>query len=468
MRATVPFLLALASVLPAAENPPPVPRKKLSAVSVLPNGSKLHQVMFPRYDPAHHLLGMMQAREMTLVDDETISGETVHLESFNDDGSLRGQIDMVRAVFNQVKGVMNTRDRVVIHSDRLNAIGSGLCYLLDQNEGYLLGPVLTWIQNPPENAKNTETTMNTRQSPLCTTACLGMSLLTLPLTAAVPPPVSNDELTTIHEEAAPTTSFVREHASLVRNELAKDTGDAAAAAKMATTFIANAGLPVPDTDAPVPEAKPLDVQPAPADTIITCDGGMYFDDDKGVLVYLKNVHVVDPRFDLTGANELKIFLEKKEPAANSATKTTTDKSDKSNKPDKPAANAPIGSDVGAKFGEVDHVVAHGAVRFLQKQPEPGKDPIEASGSVLTYHPKTGQIIISGGYPWVKQGPTYMRAEQPNLNLRILKAGSFVTEGKWTMFGPLKQDNKPATPAKKTTPPKTGATSPKHPNQSTKP
>ena len=443
----------------------PVPRKKLSAVSVLPNGSKLQHVMFPRYDPNHHLLGMLQAREMTLVDDETISGETVHIESFNDDGTLRGQIDMVRAVFNQVKGTMNTRDHVVIHSDRLNAIGTGLCYFLDQNEGYLLGPVLTWIQNPPENAATTETTMNTRPSPLCATACLGISLLAQPLPATVPPPVSASELTTIHEEAAPTTAYVRDHATLVRNELAKDAGDAAAATKMATTFIANAGLPVPDTDSSIPEAKPLDVKPAPADTIITCDGGMYFDDDKGVLVYLKNVHVVDPRFDLTGANELKIFLEKKEPAANSSSKpgaksdkpgTKSDKSDKSAKSDKSEKSdkpAGIGSDVGSKYGEVDHVVAHGAVRFLQKQPEPGKDPIEASGSVLTYHPKTGQIIISGGYPWVKQGPSYMRAEQPNLNLRILRAGSFVTEGKWTMFGPLKQENKP-------TPPPNGSTQPK--------
>ena len=490
MRAIFPFLFVLAPALPAAEAPVAVPRKKLSAVSVLPNGSKLQHVMFPRYDMDHHLLGMLKANEMTLVDDENISGETVHIESFNEDGSLRGQVDMVRAVFNQLKGVMNTRDPVAIHSDRFNAMGTGLCYHLDQNKGYLLGPVLTWIQNPTESADTTETTMNTSQSPLCSTACLAMSLLTLPLTAVVPPPVSNNELTTLHEEAAPTTSVLREGAAMVMADLAKDTGDAAAAAKIATSFITNAGIPVPDTEPPAPEPKPLDVKPAPNDTIITCDGGMYFDDDKGVLVYLKNVHVVDPRFDLTGANELKIFLEKKEPEnPPSATHKPGDKSapkpprkpgDKPTKPasntgdktvskpaakpgDKPAAKpdakAPLGSDIGAKFGEVDHIVAHGAVRFLQKQPEPGKEPIEASGSILTYHAKTGQIIISGGYPWVKQGPTYMRAEQPNLNLRILQSGSFVTEGKWTMFGPLKQDNKPATPPK-STPPK-GATNLKH-------
>jgi len=468
LRAIVPLLLVLAPALPAVETPAPVPRKKLSAVSVLPTGSKLQNVMFPRYDPEHHLLGMLKAREMTLVDDETIAGEVVHIESFNSDGSLRGQVDMVRTVFNQVKGLMNTRDPVVIHTDRFNAIGTGLCYFLNQNNGYLIGPVITWIHNPPENAESTETSMNTSPSPLRTTAGLAMSLLTLPLTAAVPPPVSNGELATIHEEAAPTTSFLHAGAAKVTADLAKDTRDAAAATKTATSFIADAGIPVPDTDPPVPapEPKPLDVKPAPGDTVITCDGGMYFDDDKGVLVYLKNVHVVDPRFDLSGANELKIFLEKKAPenpsdsAHNPGDKPAPEVTPKPGttpaKPgDKPAPNDPLGGGFSAKFGDVDHIVANGAVRFHQKQPEPGKEPIDASGSIFTYHANTGQIIISGGYPWVQQGPTYMRAEQPNLNLRILKSGAFNTEGKWTMFGPLKQDDKPKheNPPKANTPPK---------------
>ena len=38
---------------------------------------------------------------------------------------------------------------------------------------------------------------------------------------------------------------------------------------------------------------------------------MYFDSDEGVFVYLKNVRVTDPRFTMSGANELKVFLGKK-------------------------------------------------------------------------------------------------------------------------------------------------------------
>ena len=81
-------------------------------------------------------------------------------------------------------------------------------------------------------------------------------------------------------------------------------------------------------------------------------------------------------------------------------------------------------------------MANGAVRIVQKQPEAGKEPIEASGAFFTYHAQTGQIILSGGYPWVKQGHTFMRAKEPNLNLRVMKNGSFVTEGNWDMSGRL--------------------------------
>ena len=68
----------------------------------------------------------------------------------------------------------------------------------------------------------------------------------------------------------------------------------------------------------------------------------------------------------------------------------------------------------------------------------GKEPIQASGAVFTYHLKEDRVTISGGSPWVVQPPaTYLRAMQPNLVLRISpKAGSFITEGRWEMGGKL--------------------------------
>ena len=429
MRAILPALLILTPALLAAEEQATDSRKKLSAISLLPDGSQLHGVMFPRYDENHGLTGVLQAMAMTLVNADTISGETVAIEFFNPDRSQRARVDLTRAVFNQATGLLEAKESVIMHGDRLSALGTGLHYAFEDGQGFLFGPVTTWIQNP------TATPMNSSQSPLRNTALVGISLLALPLTATPPPAVTPGELAAIHADAASTAATAKQAATSARTDLAKDSSDAAAASTAANKFIAQAGIPTPDAEPTATEIKPLDLKPGPDDTVITCDGGMYFDADEGVMVYLKNVRVTDPRFNLSGANELKIFLGKKPAAApKKPTDKTTDKP--ADSPKKPANKDPLGSGPGAKFDDVERIVASGAVRILQKATEAGKEPVEASGAICTYHPKTGQIILSGGYPWVKQGATFMRAEQPNLILRILKTGSFVTEGKWVMGGPL--------------------------------
>ena len=171
-----------------------------------------------------------------------------------------------------------------------------------------------------------------------------------------------------------------------------------------------------------PAAAPLDVKPGPTDTLIACDGGMYFDADQGVFVYLKNVRVNDPRFTLTGANELKIFLAKK----------PEDKSAK--KPEGQDLNPASESVLTSAMSSASSPPARSA--SSRRKPNRGRKPVEASGAIFTYHPDTGEIVLSGGYPWVKQGTTFMRAKEPNLILRIQKYGSFVTEGNWDMGGKL--------------------------------
>ncbi|MCX6868585.1 MAG: hypothetical protein NTV46_20740 [Verrucomicrobia bacterium] len=430
MRAILQVLLVLTSALPAADNPAPVARKKFSSISLLPDGSKLHHVMFPRYDNNLSLIGVLKVRDMTLVNVDTISGENVTIEFCNADSSPRGRADLTKAVFNQAKGILESEESVIMQSDRINAMGTGLYYAFDQGEGFLIGPATTWLQQP------TATPMNSSNSPRPSTALFGMALLTLPLAAAPPPAVTTGEHAAIQADAASMEPVASQSATVARADLTKDRRDAATAAAAANKFVAQAGLSGVDAELPATEGKPLDVKPGPNDTVISCDGGMYFDADEGVFVYFKNVRVTDPRFALSGANELKIFLEKK--PAKTAQKPATTPEESTTTPDKPAKKDPSKLALGSKFGEVERIVANGAVRILQKQPDKGKAPIEASGAIFTYHPNTGQIIISGGYPWVKQGTTFMRAKEPNLILRILKTGSFVTEGNWDMGGNIEQ------------------------------
>lgn len=96
------------------------------------------------------------------------------------------------------------------------------------------------------------------------------------------------------------------------------------------------------------------------------------------------------------------------------------------------------ANIGAGFEDVERILATGAVRLLQKQGGEGKPPIEASGAIFNYNVKTGEIVVTGGYPWFKQGANYLRASEPDLTLRIQRSGSFSTQGKWQMGGELNQ------------------------------
>ena len=151
---------------------------------------------------------------------------------------------------------------------------------------------------------------------------------------------------------------------------------------------------------------------------------MYFDADEGVFVYLKNVRVADPRFSLTGANELKIFLAKK-PEETSA-----------KKPDRTRNPAWASARNSAMSNASSPPARCASSRSSPRQARSRSKPAARFSPIIS---ETGEIVLTGGYPWVKQGTSFMRANEPNLSLRIQKNGSFVTEGNWDMGGNLDQD-----------------------------
>jgi len=408
-----------------------LPKKKITSFTLLPDGSQLQGVMLPRYDQDHNLVGALKARAMTLVNAGQIAGETVSIEFFNPDQSQRGRIDLVKATFYQEKGYLVAKEPVKIKTDRMTASGSGLYYAFERGEGFLPGPATTII------LASTETTMHLPTSPLRATAMLGMSLVTQSLSAAPPPTLTPAQLAALQADAASKAPAAAAANTAARAALDADLADAATASKAAATFLAKADLPAAPAAADSAVAKPLDVQPGPAATVIHCEGGMYFNADEGVLVYMKNVTVKDPRFDLSGANELKIFFGKK-PAKTAQKDESKAPENTSNPKAADKAKAGFGGSVGANLGDVERIVATGAVKIDQKATA-GKEPIKASGAVFTYNLKADEMVLSGGYPWFTQGATYMRAKEPDLILRISpKTGSFVTEGNWEMGGNLEQ------------------------------
>jgi hypothetical protein len=430
------ILTILALISPAAEGAGQAASasgKNIQSIALLPDGSQLQGVMLPRFDENRNLVGVLKAGAMTLVNAGQIAGETVSIEFFNPDRSPRGRIDLARATFLQEKGFLVTNDPVKIQTDRVTASGNGLYYAFERGQGFMPGPATTTLKNPTET-----TTMHAPHSSLRATAVVGLSLITQSLVASPPPPLTAAETASLRADASPKALVAGAAVASAHASLDADLAASTAASQAAASFLATVDLPVPAADEPA--SAPFVPQSGPDETVIDCQGGMYFDADEGVLVYLKNVTVKNPRFDLSGANELKIFFGKKR-AAKAAAKpgdaSPTSSGDPTEKtPTKLVAG--FGKNVGGNFGDVERIVATGAVKIDQRAAA-GKEALKASGAIFSYNLKAGQIILSGGYPWFTQGTTYMRAKEPNLILRIFpKTGTFVTEGNWEMGGNLEK------------------------------
>lgn len=381
--------------------------------------------MLPRFDENLKLEQLLIAKGVTLIQAGKFAGQSVSLELFNPDRSPRGRIDFEKAVIDQQASLLSTSQPVQIRTSRMQTSGTGLFFEYERHQGFMTGPVTTLLHPSSET-----TTMQNPTNSLRATAAVGMSLMAPALHAAPPTAPTQSEVAAIHADAGSKSPAVATAVAEAHASLDADLTDSAAATQAANTFIADHQVPPVKLSNPR-TAKPLDVEPNPTDTIIHCEGGMYFDAEEGVLVYLKNVTVKDPRFDLSGADELKIFFGKKPDAPKPNPDQDKAQAKAEEKPKTMAITPPR-----ANLGNPERIVATGAVRIDQKNAA-GKEPIKASGAIFRYNIKSDEAILSGGYPWFTQGATFMRAKEANLILRIYpKTGSFVTEGNWEMGGNL--------------------------------
>lgn len=395
--------------------------RKLPASELLPDGSQLHGVVIPRHNKQRQLVSALMADVVTLVNDEMIAGTGVTIDFYGDGGRRDARIKLTEATFNQTAGIMHASEDVTIDANTYRARGTGLHFALRETRGLLTGPAVTWMDTQPETA------MKTTTPALIGAAGIALvSQTTTPVRAEISHPATPGVTVAATQEGPIARARTEADEKLKRDIETSATTDAEVkefVEKIPLDYEKLTGSkPTP------PPAEPLAFEPGPDHTVVKCEGGMYFDAEKGLLVYLKNVQVKDPRYTLSGADILKIYMGKSEAKPDSKPKPTAENGGK---------DGPV-PDMGANFDSVEKIVATGAVRLLQGAVEKGKQPVEASGAVFSYHPGSGDILLSGGYPWVRQGDFFARAKEPDLTLRMKKDGSFVTEGNWEMGGRLNQ------------------------------
>ncbi len=382
---------------------------------MLPDGSQLKGVMLPRYDEKRRLVGVLKADVMRLVNAGEIAGESVAIQFFSDHQARSGRIDLAKATFFEEKQLLVAREAIKIQSDRMTASGTALHYDFGRSEGFLSGPCTIILPS------STDTAMHAKPSSLGATAAVGLSLLAQTLPAAPPPPPPEEERAEIRAAATTLAPQATEANQAARADLRETLKKSEEVTRAATAFLDKADLLAAEAQAtpasPAPEPKPLEVNPGPDDISIRPQGGFYFNMAAGVGSFLKNVTIDSPDFYLTGADEVKIFFTK--PPAG-------DKPQKSENP------------LGGKMGDIERIVATGAVLIKQKNPKPGEEPLNASGGLFSYHVKSGKIVISGRYPWFTRGSFYLRAMEPDLILSIDRDFNAHTEGNWDAGGKMDQ------------------------------
>lgn len=208
------------------------------------------------------------------------------------------------------------------------------------------------------------------------------------------------------------------------------------AEQLITTPVADPGK----TDASVKESSEKKTSAEPGKTdgeskiddsklmIVDCQDGMYFDSEEGLFVYLRDVRVTDPRFNLQCDNQLKIYLERDKEKDAKAAKKKEEEEKKQAAEGKPKDALKMPDSSTLNYSGIKSIAASGNVIVTKK----GKDGemMEARAENMTYDGKTGEIILSGGgKKSVQSGDKLLETNGPGSYIRMYGNGDVRVFGK---------------------------------------
>lgn len=155
---------------------------------------------------------------------------------------------------------------------------------------------------------------------------------------------------------------------------------------------------------------------------VNCADGVYFDMAQGLLVYMKNVSLRNPRMSLDCTGPLKIYLAQKAP---------TEKSEKpSQAPQKSNPVLPNGGNF--DFDSLKKVSASGNVVIHYTDEKGTKN--KATAEIATYDATKGEILLIGGYPTISSDGNVVRCPNKDGFIRIYGNGNvYVSHGAETIL-----------------------------------
>ncbi|MGE9271470.1 MAG: hypothetical protein ACQKBU_11760 [Verrucomicrobiales bacterium] len=389
--------------------------KDLPALDMLVEGSILREVILPQYSETLALSSVLHAERLVLVDKKTIEATNARIELYHPDESLRARVQLKQATL-QDQRYLRSKQAIAIASDDVNATGTGLVYDLDLSRGFLYGPTKT------EFSLDHRTAMNSRPSPIFPIA--GYSLMAASaLHAAELQTFSKQQLDGLDRLAQSSDKAFLVTTEAVEAQLEQTDAQVAEAETSLEQFLETAAVDIPKTTTPDLTAKvpgPETEMDLKKPATVHSKGGLFFDSQTGILVFLDDVSLEHPEFRLDGADEVKVFMEKN--------RQPQEIDENDDTPASPRAEETLGS---AEFGEPTRIVATGTVVIERKDIGDGKQA-KASGRQIIMDLTTNELVIRGGQPWILSNSAKGYVVDPEGYIRInLKSGdaSFVGDSK---------------------------------------
>ncbi|MGB6223368.1 MAG: hypothetical protein WBG04_20230 [Haloferula sp.] len=393
----------------------------LPAMEMLIEGSVLQGVMMPQYDESRRLTSVVRAAKLTMVNRGLVNAETLRIDFYNPDRSPKGRIDLVSAHLEDQK-ILRSTDPVSLVSDELNLNGSGLVYDLKGSRGFLNGPAeaKTLIEN--QSAMKSSSKTRSVVAGAMIAAAAGTQ-------AEEPGKLSEKQLIGLNNLAASVEDDAAAAAKEAAESLEKSDAQSKQADETLGEFLTKAAVDVPKGKIPDLSAKVPDPEFPSGKQLATfsADDGIYFDSENALLVFLKNVKARHPEFTLDGADEVKVFFDKKKDKAGNS---------EPEKIDEEEAGKLLG---GSSFGDPSKIVATGTIVIEKIKTDPGDKSAKASGRQIVYDFKTNEVIIRGGQPWIISDSVSGQVVDPNGYIRMnVNTGDGETFGKTEGLVKLKE------------------------------
>ena len=246
--------------------------------------------------------------------------------------------------------------------------------------------------------------------------------------------LNEKEKTQLAQDTAPfDTVDIRNKAQKAFDE---SMADNAKTDKEVADFIKNKNVPLSinttvneeKTEVSATDSKEEDGQASDATTTIRSSDGFYFDSETGLLVYMGNVTVDDPRFTLKCTGPLRVYLRENEQLNKKDKNKPEETETKENKEDK--VNLAIPGNGEFKYNDLDKITADGDVdiTYIKTAMEKNKQGKEvevktvyhAKCDKMTYDPKTGETLLYGHPYFSNNTSIMMEGSKPNAFIRVYK------------------------------------------------